>query len=335
MYKRRFYAALLMLSMLFLIGTGGYMLLEGWTPLQAFYMTVISLTTVGFSEVAPLTNNGMVFTIMLLLSGIGILTYSATFIAEYLLSAPVGEQLRRRRMLKSIEQQHDHVIICGYGRVGRSAAKSLRNSNRAIVVIENNADKMAELTERGIMGLHGDATDDDVLRQAGIERAWGMIVSIGSDSVSLFIVLSARALNKELYIVTRSTPENEQKMHLAGANRIVSPYDIGGRHMANIIAQPHVTDFFAGLILDDGVELWVEELSIAPDSNLVGQTVGEADIRRRLGVTIISLAKGREGKSTSPTASTLMQAGDSLIVLGTRKQLAALEALAKSTLADQ
>jgi len=318
-----------MLILLFLIGTGGYMLLEGWTPLEAFYMTVISLTTVGFSEVSPLSNNGMVFTIFLLLSGVGILTYSGTFIAEYLLSAPVGVRVRRRRMLRQIEQQREHVIVCGYGRVGQSAVESLRNSNRAIVVIEKDADRMAKLTEHGLMGLHGDATNDDVLLQAGIERAWGLIVGIGSDSVSLFIVLSARALNKELYIVTRSGTENEQKMRLAGADRVVSPYDIGGRHMANIVARPHVTDFFAGLTLDDGVELWIEALTIAPDSELVGKTVGEADIRRRVGISIVTLTSGSEGKAILPDINTVIQAGDQLIVLGTREQLSMLQAIAK------
>ncbi len=324
-----------MLGLLFLIGTGGYMLLEGWTPLQALYMTVISLTTVGFGEVLPLSDKGMMFTIMLLLSGVGILTYSVTFIAEYLLSAPVGERVRRKRMLKQIEQQHEHVIVCGYGRVGQSAVESLRNSNRAIVVIEKDADRMAQLAEQGIMGLYGDATRDEVLLQAGIDRAWGLIVGIGSDSVNLFIVLSARALNKELYIVTRSSVENEKKMRLAGANRIVSPYEIGGRHMANIIARPHVTDFFAGLTLDDGVELWIESLTIAPDSELAGQTVGEADIRRRVGISIVTVTSGTEGKAILPDANTVMHAGDQLIVLGTREQLSVLQAIAKCELPHQ
>lgn len=229
-------------------------------------------------------------------------------------------------MMQTIENLENHVIVSGYGRVGQSAVASLINSKRQVVVIEKDPEKSAEFDQLDLTYLIGDATRDEVLQQAGIERAWGMLVCTGDDSRNLFIVLSARALNSNLYIVTRSVDaENERKMRRAGANRVVSPYQIGGQHMANIVIRPHVTDFFDVVTLDGGIELWVEELAIGETSSLVGKSVGDANIRQETGVSIIAML--RENHSYIPKAHTQLQAGDELIVVGTREQLAKLEKL--------
>jgi voltage-gated potassium channel len=320
--NRRVVALILIPFLLFTFGTIGYMLIEGWSVVDAFYMTAITLTTVGFGEVKTLTTNGRLFTVALLVAGVAFIAYGL----EYLLTANLGNTWRKRRMMQTIENLENHVIVTGYGRVGQSAVASLQNSKRQVVVIENNAQRAAELDELGLIHLLGDATKDEVLQQAGIDRAWGMLVCTGDDSRNLFIVLSARALNSNLYIVARSVnAENERKMRRAGANRVVSPYQIGGQHMANIVIRPHVTDFFDVVTLDGGIELWVEELVIDESSLLVGKTVGEANIRQETGVSIIAML--RENHSSIPNAHTTLQIGDELIVVGTREQLTKLEKL--------
>lgn len=318
--NRRVIALILIPFLLFAFGTVGYMIIEGWPAIDSFYMTAITLTTVGFGEVRPLTTGGRIFTVALLVAGVAFVAYGL----EYLLTANLGETWRKRRMLQSIENMENHVIVCGYGRVGQSAIASLQNSKRQVVIIENDPDKTLELEKLGVSYLEGDATRDETLLQAGIERAWGILVCTGDDSRNLFIVLSARALSANLYIVTRSVDaENERKMRRAGANRVVSPYQIGGQHMANIMIRPHVTDFFDVVTLDGGIELWVEELVIGEQSPLVGMTVGQANIRQETGVSIIAMI--RENHSSIPNAHTVMQAGDELIVVGTREQLTKLE----------
>ncbi|MEZ4594657.1 MAG: potassium channel protein [Chloroflexota bacterium] len=320
--NRRVLALIVIPVLLFAIGTVGYMLIEGWNVFDAFYMTAITLTTVGFGEVRTLTTGGRMFTVALLVAGVAFIAYGL----EYLLTANLGGTWRERRMKRTIENLQNHVIVCGYGRVGQSAITSLLNSKRQVVVIEKDAEKTAVLDTLDLLYLVGDATRDETLQQAGIDRAWGMLVCTGDDSRNLFIVLSARALNSDLYIVTRSVDaENDRKMRRAGANRVVSPYQIGGQHMANIIVRPHVTDFFDVVTLDGGIELWVEELVMGETSPLVGKTVGEANIRQTTGVSIIAMWRG--GRSTIPDAHTLLHANDELIVIGTREQLAKLEKL--------
>ncbi len=325
--NRRVLALILIPFLLFAFGTSGYMLIEGWGFSDAFYMTAITLTTVGFGEVQTLTTNGRIFTVVLLVAGVAFVAYGL----EYLLTANLGDTWSKRRMMRHIDNLENHVIVCGYGRVGQSAVKSLLGSKRQVVVIEWDAGKAAVLDELGLPYLLGDATKDEVLQQAGIERAWGVLVCTGEDARNLFIVLSARALNADLYIVTRSVDaENDRKMRRAGANRVVSPYQIGGQHMANIIIRPHVTDFFDVVTLDGGIELWVEELVVGKTSELIGKTVGQANIRQETGVSIIAML--RENHSYLPDAHTVLQAGDELIVIGTRDQLARLESLTGSEL---
>ncbi|MCP5095265.1 MAG: potassium channel protein, partial [Chloroflexi bacterium] len=210
-------------------------------------------------------------------------------------------------MSREIDKLHNHVIVCGYGRVGQSAVASLKNGRKAIVIIDKDPERVEHALAEGVAVVEGDSTNDDILIQAGIERAWGIMVCTGDDSLNLFVVLSARALNANLYIVARTIDaENERKMRRAGANRVVSPYQIGGQHMANIMTRPHVTDFFDVVTLDGGIELWVEELRIEPDSQIVGKTVGESDIRRRTGVSLIALLRHAGGAAVSPDANTLL-----------------------------
>lgn len=324
--SNRLLIALVAILILFVVGVVGYMLLEQYTLIDALYMTVITLTTVGYSEVQPLSTVGRLFTITLLILGVGTLAYGASNLVEYVITGSVSGRLARRRMNNSINQLNNHVIICGYGRVGRSASLSLQQNNRSALVIEKDENAAAVARAEGNLVLVGDATSDDVLRDGGVERAEGMLVCAGDDTLNLFVVLSARALNPTLHIVARSIdPENEGKMRRAGANRVVSPYRIGGRHMANIMLRPHVTDFFDVVTLENGQELWVEELIIRDGSRLSNRTLGEADIRRKTGVTLIALFRPGSDAALMPDAATQLALGDEMIVIGTREQLSLLE----------
>jgi voltage-gated potassium channel len=330
-FKRQFLPLVGLLLGVLAFGVAGYYFIEGWSFLDSLYMVAITLTTVGFGEVQPLSNTGRIFTILFLLVGVVGVAYTLSAVGEYILTSNAGQQLRKRRVKRMIERMRDHVVVCGYGRVGQNAVSSLLNSGQTIVVIERDERIAEQILEAEIPVIIGDATQDDTLRQAGIESAKGMIVSAGDDSVNLFIVLSARTLNPELYIVARSVnSENELKMRRAGANRVVSPYQLGGRYMANVLTRPHVTEFIGTVTLDSGIELWMEELKIGNDSSLAGHTVVEADLRRRTGVTLVALLRESKGATLMPDENTQLEVGDELIVLGTREQLTELEELTGS-----
>jgi len=314
-----------------IIGTVGYMIIEGWNITDALYMTAITLSTVGFGEVNDLSSTGRVFTVLLIFLGVGVIIYSFSFIAEYVVSINMVDEFRKRRSKNMVKKLRDHVVICGYGRVGMSAAAALRDSQRQIVVIDSDPARILQALETGLVALEGDASQDEILHEAGLAEAWGIVVTAGQDSLNLFIVLSARTINPNLFIVARANQaSNEVKLRRAGADRVVSPYQIGGQHMANIVIRPHVTDFFDVVTLKGGEELWIEELVISEACPLDGRSVGEADIRRQTGVTLVALFRQKVGANIVPDAETQLEAGDELIVLGTREQLAVLQTLTKS-----
>jgi voltage-gated potassium channel len=330
--RRSLAPVLIALAAVVTIGTIGYRVIEGWSYLEALYMTVITLSTVGFGETRALSSSGRVFTIVLIVLGVSTVAYALSSIGEYILNVRVGPRVRERRMMRAISKLENHFIICGFGRVGRSAYESLKEAKGEIVIIEKDNEQAEMPLALGLTVVIGDATIDETLKQAGIEKARGLMVCSGNDSDNLFIVLSARSLNPNLFIVARSVnAENENKMRRAGADRVVSPYKIGGRHMANLLSRPHVTDFLDVVTLDSGLELWLEELEIGETSVLAGKTVIEADLRRNTGAILIALLRGPERKTFIPDEKMRLEVGDELIVLGTREQLLKLEELADST----
>jgi voltage-gated potassium channel len=328
--RRRFLPLLIIPVLVFGMGIVGYMMIEGWSFSEAFFMTIITLTTVGFGEVHPLTPLGRWFTAVLILLGVSTIAYSLGIAGEYLLTADVPQRLRRRQMQNAIKKLQDHVIVIGYGRVGQSAVEALQDSSQKIVLIEKTEEQVQDAMDKGLIVIQGDATDDEVLQEAGIASARTLLVCTGDTRDNLFIVLSARGLNPDLRIIARSDAESKAKMRRAGADRIVSPYQTGGKYMANIALRPHVADFLDVVTLDNGLELWLEELTIEPGSPLVGQTVGQADIRRRTGVTLAAVLRRQSQQMLTPEAATHLESGDKLIVLGSRTQLAAMEVMAKA-----
>lgn len=307
------------------IGTIGYMIIERHTLLEGLYMTVITITTVGFKEVRELHPAGRVFTIFIVLFGVGLFTYLATNIANYFIAGELHGVLDRKRMEKQIERISDHFIVCGFGRMGAQVARELRREQRELVVVDQNHDAVTAARAAGFPALVGDAEEDAVLKQVGVERAAGLVACVDSDASNVMVTISARALNEKLFIVARANGENAQsKLVSAGANRVLWPQGLGGRRIAQMAIRPNVVEFLEVVMHDEELELWLEELTIAIDAELDGCAIGEARIRAATGANIVALRQ-RTGKLlVAPTPETTLDAGDIIVVLGTKPQLAKL-----------
>ncbi len=326
--NRKFVVILLLLMGILLFGTFGYMSIESMSFLDALYMTVITLATVGFREVKELSENGKIFTIILILSGFGIFTYTLTVGARIIIEGEIKEVFKKRKMNKKIEALSNHYIICGYGRMGSIIVKELKASNIPVVIIEKNKANLQQ--EEDIVYIEGDATHDEVLISAGIQRAKGLISVLPSDAENLYVVLSARELNKNLFIVARAVDkEAEHKLKRAGADRVVSPYFIGGLRMAHTVLRPTVVDFLEFATRAEYAEIQIEEIEISKKSSLIGKTIGQSGMGRDLGVIIIGIKRSDGRMKFNPTSQTLIKDGDTLIVIGHSDKLSELERLAE------
>lgn len=314
------------------IGVVGYTLLEGWSLPESLYMTVITLSTVGFSEVRPLTPAGRLFTTGLIVAGVASVTSLFAALGHYIVSGELTGSIRRTRMLRRIEELEGQFIVCGYGRVGQQVALDLLERGRACVVIEPDTNALAVLPD-GAYHVEGDASEDTMLRAAGIERAAGLVAATGDDATNLFITLTARTLRADLTIVARANqPASEPKMRRAGATHVLSPYTISGRRIATQLLSPTVTDFLDVVMHSGGLELALEDCRVRPESDLHGKTVAEAGVRTRTGANILAIRRhDREAIVTNPPAEMRFEPGDVVIALGTVAQLDALSQLAGAT----
>ncbi|MDN5379541.1 TrkA family potassium uptake protein [Thermodesulfobacterium sp.] len=308
----------------FLIGLGtvGYMVIEELSFLDALYMTVITLATVGFREVKELSEVGKVFTIVLIVLGFGVFTYAATTIAQILIEGELKDVFNERRRRKMLEKLRGHYIICGYGRMGRIIAKELKANGKEVVVIEKNLDPK----EEGYLFVIGDATKDEILKEAGIEKAKGLVSVLSSDSDNLYVVLSARALNPDLFIIARAAEESaRKKLKMVGANKVVCPYHIGGLRMAHTILKPNVVDFWEFITSSEYLNVDIEEIYVSEKSPYAGKTLKEAEIGKIFGVIIVGI-KRREGKiEFNPSAESYIMPGDILLAIGPPDKLELLE----------
>ena len=312
------------------IGTLGYRWLwleVGGTWMDALFMTVTTITTIGYGEIKPLTTAGRLFTMGLAITGIGSMFYMLGVVMEYLVSVRLADPMGRRRMERRIRELTGHVIVAGMGRVGRQAALELHEAGTAFVVVDTDEPAIQHAAERGYLALVGDATEDEVLEQVGIRRARGLIVTTGNDATNIYIVLSARVLNPELYIVSRAAEEaGVTKLTRAGANRAVSPYAIGGHRLAHLMLSPAVVDFFETALRRGNDTLAIEDLAMPADSPCVGQTLDTLNIRRATGATVLAIL--RDGNPmVSPPGDLALAAADHLLALGTGDQLRRLEKL--------
>jgi len=320
----RLRAALAVLVVVMIVGTIGYVVL-GFSGLDAFYQTVTTVTTVGFREVHPLSDAGKVFTIVLILLGVGTVLYALGVLIQTLVEGELRDVFGRRRMDRRIADLDDHVIVCGWGRVGRAIAKDVADGGGRLVVVDTNQDRLADAPCATVVG---DATDDEVLRRAGVERASALVAALDSDAGNLFVTLSARALHPELFIVARvRVEESVEKLRRAGADRIVNPQSIGGARMAAFVLQPHVTEFLDVVMHDRDIEFRLEEVVVAPGSTVAGRSLREAQIRDRTGALVLALREPDGSFSTNPSPEMRIESGHVLIAIGTPGELTALAAL--------
>ena len=310
-------------------GTVGFMVLEDWSLIESLYMTVITLSTVGFSEVRPLSPTGRLFTSGLIVAGVGSIAYLFGSMSEYILSGEFRGRLRSKRMQQRIDALSGHHIICGFGRVGRRVVEDLSAKRVPLVVVEPDS-KLLEDAEPVIPHLIGDASDDHILKQAGIERAKGLVAATGDDASNIFITLTARNLNADLVIVARANqPATEPKLSKAGATHVVSPYAISGRRIATQLLHPAVTDFLDVVMQSGDIELWLEEITVREGSELSRQTIDATNVRARTGVNVLAVRRAKDGTVlVNPPSSTTLEQGEVLVALGTCEQLEELSALA-------
>lgn len=310
------------------IGTGGYVAF-GFPVLDAMYQTVTTVTTVGFREVHPLSTGGRVFTMALILGGVGTALYSFTLVLEAVVEGQIQEVLGRRRMDRQIARMSGHVIVCGFGRVGRNLAHYVAGAGRDIVVIEQDPVRAAA-AEGSVHVVRGDATSDEVLKEAGIERAGVFVTALNTDADNLFVTLTARSLRKDLFIVARARAEtSEAKLTQAGADRVVNPQGIGGARMAAFVLQPHVAEFLDVVMHDGSLEFRLEEVALPEGSPLAGKSLREAHIRDSTGALILALLESSGEFIMNPPPETVLCAGQILISIGTETQLKALAAATK------
>jgi len=323
---KRLRQGLIILACIIAVGTIGYMHLEGWPFGEAIFMTVITISTVGYGEVHPLSDAGRIFTIALIAGGVSGAAFVLGAFIEYLIEGKFRTILGRRQMKAKITKLKDHFILCGYGRVGEDIARTFNEEGIPFIVVDSRPDIIAKAEEVGYLYLLGDATSDKVLIEAGIERAKGLVAAVDSDVDNTYITLSARGMHHDLFIEARaSNEEAEIKLKRAGANHAVSPNKIGARRMAMLAIRPGVVDFIDAVTYGRGREMDMENIIAGDTSSLVGQTV-EA-VRQQSRAIILAIGKKTGRLLANPPGEVAIEVGDLLIVIGTRKQLAALECL--------
>ena len=326
----RYLLILLLPFVLMIVGTVGYVEIEGASAFDGLYMTVITLTTVGYGEhPGPLSTRGRVFTIFLLLGGVFTIFWAAGEMIRTIVSGEMRGILERRRMERDLAGLQKHLIVCGFGRVGRLVCREFSQQGLDFVIIDSNEELLHEFDLPHGIALHGDATSDELLRRAGVERARALVTVAGSDADNLYITMSARLLNEHLFIVARAEEEPaQQKLTRAGANRVVSPYIIGGSRVAQAVLRPTVVDFIELATRTEHFELQIEETLLAPGSVLVGTTLKDSLLHKKYGIFVVAVKKASGQMVYNPPGAAVLESGDTLIALGHRDQLNQLDELA-------
>ena len=308
----------------------GYIFIEHYTLIEAFYMTIITIATVGFGEVHPLSDAGRLFTAFLIMTSFGIFAYSISLITRYIVDGEFQHFFKSYRMNNTIEKIENHVIICGYGRNGRLAAHVLKQHNQRFVVIEQNHELVASITHRfSHLLIEGNATDDEVLMKAGITRAKALITSLPTDADNLFIVLSARSLNTNLTIISRASDDNsDKKLKTAGANNVIMPDKVGGAHMASLVLRPDVVEFVDFITSQGENNINLEEITFTDlREELRNKTIADIDVRSKSGANIIGFKTDGGQYVVNPSPDTKIIPSAKLFVLGTNDQILKLKQL--------
>ncbi len=323
---RRLIPPFLVLLIIITVGISGYMFIEGWEFLDALYMIVITLFTVGFNEVHDLSRFGEMLTMLIIICGVGTAIYTVGQFGEMMIEGQIFGYRRKKRMEKKIKDMKGHYIICGFGRVGHQVADELKNDQIQYVVVDKKPHTSDELEPCGIPYIIGDATTNGVLKDAGLEKAKGLISCADSDMENVFVTLSARAANPDIYIVARASGKDaEEKLKMAGANRVISPYFISGRRMAGLAVKPVTSDFLDTVMHGEHLAFSLREINVPEKSAMVNKSLAKAEIRQKSGATVLAIRKADGGFNLQPLANSTVEAGDILIVIGTHEQLDLLD----------
>ena len=321
-----FISALLAITLI--AGTTGFVFIEGYSVFDAFYMALITITTVGYQEIHPLSQAGRVFNSFLIFFGVAAIFVAAGAMTQSIIELELQDRYGKRRKKKMIDNLHDHFIVCGFGRVGRNASTELQRLQAPVIVIDHNEERVERAMQLGMLAVVADATLDATLHAAGVMRAKGLIASLASDAENLFIILSAKSLNPSLTVVTRASEEEaEIKLRRAGADIVFTPYAIVGHRIAQALVKPHLVEFLNIATSDVGPEVMMEQMLLAPKSNLASKTFGEIQQRSPAGVIPLAIRRAGGQMEFNPVPSTMVSAGDYLIAIGEKPGLEKLEHL--------
>ncbi len=327
MNRRLFLAALYMVGTL-IFGTVGFIFLEGMTFFQAVYLTIATITTVGYGDAVPHTLTGKILTMVLMVAGVGVALYFASTVVASVIEGEMAEAFGRRKMERKIRTLREHIIICGAGRVGQQVIERLKKEDVQFVVVEKDLDIVHRLRNEGVLAVNGDATEDSLLTDLGIQHARGLITALPDDAQNIFVTLTSKGLNPKAQVVARmDRVESESKLRRAGADKVISPAILGGRRMAITMLKPGTCEYVDTLFYDKHFEMEIEEILVSPGSGLIGETLHSSAIREETGIIVLAIV--REGSVLSnPGPSEQMQEGDMLIALGSRNQMGRLEDMA-------
>ncbi len=324
---RGFQLSILTLVIIIACATAVYMLLEHMSLTDALYMTLITISTVGFGEVRPLSQAGRIFTMVLILLGVGVVTTTISNAIGIVLGPRLWLSIRQRNMERLLMNIDHHYIVCGYGRMGQQIIGDLQARGEPFVLVEADPERQTDLLEANLPFVIGDATADETLLEAGIERAHGLVAAVDSDADNVMIVLTARELNPKLFIVARVTSgENENKLRRAGANRVVSPYQIGGHRLALALLRPAVSDFLDRIFsFHEDMDMEIGQIYLRAGSRLAGQTIASCDLRARHNVSILAIQKPNREVIITPSPAQELDVGSTLIIIGTPETIYELE----------
>ncbi len=324
---RRVFFIFSLLLLILLGGTFGYMFFENTSFWDGLYLTVITITTVGYGDLVPIHTSGKIFTVFLVFAGVSLVMYIFGRITETMIEGGLRRIVERRKMDKKVARLRDHYIVCGFGRIGKVISKILKENNRPFVVIDKDIEELKEVERRGYIELQGEASDDDTLLTAGIKRARGLIAVVSSDADNLYITLTARGLNPDLFILARSSGVNgvEKKLMRAGASKVISPYYIGARRMAQLIVRPTVMDFIDLTMHAGDLGLRMEELLVSKRASIANKKLQESGIRKNYDVIVVAIKREDGQMLFNPKPDTMILPGDIMIVLGEHDHITALE----------
>ena len=325
---RRFLSIILAVIATLLTGTVGFTLIEHWPPFDAFYMTLTTMTTVGYGEIHELSRVGRVFNSFLIIFGVTTLFIAIGAMTQTIIELEFGDLLGKRRNKRMIDKLTDHYIICGYGRVGRGAANELQHAGVPFVVVDIDPERVERAMTAGMLAVAADSTRDETLRQVGIDHARGLVAALATDADNLFVLLSAKGLNPKIYVAARAAEEGaEEKMRRAGADAVFAPYSITGHRLAQSLLRPHVVQFLDFTTKDIGEDIAIEQVRVSEASHLATKTIREMQLGRDVGVIVMAIRKADGQMIFNPPADTGVHGGDYLIVMGRPGNLRTLETL--------